>query len=77
MHCKKILEVSEDAELRSCNVCRRHNFEDDKTKLHSLNFGTDLNTSKHSINVCLCTECLSEFAEILWQYLENKEMEKS
>lgn len=61
----KILTIEEsEGKYRYCNVCHKQL---DDNKMHELRFGRD----HHSIIICLCSECLIEFSDKLWQYLEE------
>lgn len=50
---------------RYCNVCCRHT--DEKKPVNELRFGHN----NQSMTVMLCDECLSDFADKLWEYLEE------
>ena len=71
----KILKIKKANDFsRRCNVCGKSIY-DSKTnnlskdnKMHELSFGRN----NFSTTVCLCTECLNDFAEILWKYLEEE-----
>lgn len=57
-----------------CNIC--HELVGDEqvdnfvvgNKGHELAFGRN----NFSITVCLCSKCLNQFADLLWQYLEEE-----
>ena len=70
----KILMIEESkSKYRYCNVCHKQLFESkagnlmDDNRMHELSFGRD----HHSTTICLCSECLVEFSDNLWQYLEE------
>lgn len=57
-----------------CNVCHKEVGDEQVdnfvvgNKAHELSFGRN----NHSNTICLCTRCLNNFADLLWQYLEEE-----
>lgn len=69
MKVSKILEIVEAHEICGCNICsKRHN----EVKIHEIRLGMD----NHSNVTFMCTECLNEFSDNLWKYLEEQTNEK-
>lgn len=63
---RKILTVHKSNDrYRHCNVCCSH---DEKKVVNELMFGHD----GQSISVMICDKCLSEFADKLWEYLDER-----
>ena len=60
----KILEIEETNEICSCNICSKSYAEVEK--IHELRFGMN----NHGNVIFMCPECLNEFADKLWEYLE-------
>lgn len=71
----EIIEIKKERDkYRYCNVCHElvgdsvaSNFVVDN-KMHELSFGRN----NHSNTISLCTRCLNNFADLLWQYLEEE-----
>ena len=61
-----ILEIKRTKERRYCNVCAKHT--DNKQPVNEIMFGYN----NSSISVILCDDCLNQFSDKLWQYLEEK-----
>lgn len=59
-----ILEIKRTKE-RYCNVCAKH--ADNKQPVNEILFGCN----NSSISVILCDDCLNQFSDKLWQYLEE------
>ena len=55
-----ILEIKRTKE-RYCNVCAKHT--DNKQPVNEISFGY--------ISAILCDDCLNQFSDKLWQYLEE------
>lgn len=74
---KKVLkvEVSEDRYC-SCNVCCKRVSSKEKNEAYKVEEMYDLSFGKENLTtvIRLCNGCLSEFAEILWQFLESEEI---
>jgi len=71
----KILEIKRmTSGYHYCNVCHEQISDENVqnfvigNKGHELAFGRN----NFSTTVCLCTECLNKFADLLWQYLEEE-----
>ena len=71
---KKVLKVgiSRDRSC-SCNACykRVSETEENKSVIAKEMYDITLGSSRHVSVVRLCDECLNEFADILWQFLER------
>ena len=61
-----ILEIKRTKERRYCNVCAKHT--DNKQPVNEIMFGYN----NSSISVILCDDCLNQFSDKLWKYLEEK-----
>lgn len=48
----------------SCNICRTPN---NKEGFHEISLGKDNN----SLSIRMCDRCLNDFADKLWQYMEE------
>lgn len=71
----EILEIKRMASgYHYCNVCHEEVHDECVqnfvvgNKGHELAFGRN----NFSTTVCLCTKCLNNFADLLWQYLEEE-----
>ena len=60
-----ILKIKRTKE-RYCNVCTKHT--DSKQPVNELLFGYN----NSSISVILCDDCLNQFSDKLWKYLEGR-----
>lgn len=70
----KILKIVKTDEYYSCNICAKRCNEEVEGEyatdsMHEISFGMD----NHSTTVHVCTECLNEFSDVLWRYLEHLE----
>lgn len=65
---EKILEISRCKDKhRSCNVCGNEIHKGRCHVVHELNFGKN----NQNISIAICSDCLNEFADNLWKYLEE------
>lgn len=72
----EIIEIEKvKSHNRYCNVCNNEITEEASggtlnvdNRTHELRFGRN----RHSTTISLCSRCLNNFAEVLWQYLEEE-----
>lgn len=69
---ERILSIKPERDIyRRCNCCGRQIEEEsrgcleDSEALHELSFGKN----NQAMNICLCQQCLNDFAEMLWEYM--------
>lgn len=60
-----ILEIKRTKECY-CNICAKHT--DNKQPVNKILLGCN----NSSISAILCDDCLNQFSDKLWQYLEEK-----
>ena len=61
---KRTLEIKRTKE-RYCNVCSKYT--DDKQPANEIRLGCN----NSSVSAILCDDCLNQFSDKLWQYLEE------
>ena len=64
---KPIIEV-ERVKERYCNVCAKHS--SNKQPVNEISLGCN----NSSIAVILCDDCLKQFGDILWSYMEKNNL---